>query len=304
MQLSSAMEDRVSPMKNGILASIRILIGGWIVCCLGCAQWAPDDEGRRSATAGLPPARIADEASVIDIIFWPLPDDKNSGLQQSDSDDPIAMLWEEVDELAIPVDVRNALLDNGLRAGKVQHIEQILKRFGLPDPHDEATHLLREVSVDSDIAHSRHTIPFRDGEIQHLAIRQTQSDAPAVMVRFGEETIGKRLPQPQFLYSVQARSSDDGRVHIRMWPKIEFGEFRQSYVSSDQAIRIDSARDAWTLHELTTEALLGKNETLIVTATPRTFGLGKRMLTSSRADGSRERVAILVRVSRLPQPQL
>lgn len=291
-------------MKIGGLASIGVFVGGWIVCCLGCAQWTPDSVDRPSATVGLPPARIADEASVIDVIFWPLPSAGNPDLQRAGSEDPVAAIWDEVDELTIPVDTRASLLNNGLRAGKIQHIEQILKQYGLPDPPDEAGHLLQEVSVASDIAHSRHTISFRKGETRDLAIRQIHSGVDAVMVRLGEETVGKRLAQPQFLCSVQAQTSSDGRVRVRIWPKIEHGEVRQSYVSSDQAIRIDSARAAWTLSQLTTDVLLGKNETLIITPTPRPFGLGKRMLTGSLADGSVERVAILVRVSRLPQPQL
>ncbi len=282
---------------------LRWLLGG--TCCLsGCAQWAPDEEVARKGTSGLPPARIADEASVVDVIFWPLPRPGSTPLSQTGSDDPIASLWSEVDELSVPREVRQKLLHNGLRAGKLRHIEQVLDRFGLPDPTDEATRLLSQVSVTSDIAHSRHTIPFREGEIQDVAIRQTQSGTAAVMVRLGEETVGKRLSQPQFLCRLQVRPTVDGRLRLRLWPKVEHGEIRQSYVSSDQALRIDSARDAWQLSELATEVLLDAQETLILTATPQPIGLGKQMLTGELPDGTHERVAILVRVSRLPLPPL
>ncbi|WP_162006548.1 hypothetical protein [Roseimaritima sediminicola] len=286
-----------------LVATASLVLGG-------CAQWkeAPEPPTKR----GLPAATVADEAAVLDVIFWPVPLEIPGALsepigaadQTATTVDPLDMLWREVDELAVPADTRQHLINNGLRAGRIEHIEQWIERIGLPQPADASEQLMQQAAVSSEIAHSRHRIPFRNGQPQDFAIRQTAAGNQSVLVRSGSTSHGRSLEQPQFLLTVQTHPEPDSRVRVRTWPRIEHGPFRQSYVSNDQAIRMNSRRDSWPLHELAIELALDQNQTLIVAPARDAFGLGKQLLTDVGPDGSKERVVILIRLARKPQPKL
>ncbi len=289
------------PMTGFRRTFLRCLLASVAVVAAGCAQWkeVPDPNGKR----GLPAASIADEASVLDVIFWPVPYEAANDLFDGPHD-PLTLLWREVDELAIDPETRQNLANNGLQAGRIEHIEQWIERIGLPQPSDASEQLMQQASVSSEIAHSRHRLPFRSGQQQEFAIRQTSAENQSVLIRRGEESIGRSLTQPQFLMTVQARPDSDGRVRVRTWPRIDHGPFRQSYVSNDQAIRMNSSRDSWVLHELAIDLPLNQNQTLILSPSPEAFGLGKQMLTDQRPNGTHERVVILIRLARKPEPPL
>ncbi|WP_145352908.1 hypothetical protein [Roseimaritima multifibrata] len=272
------------------------------VTMAGCAQWKATPPSPHESR-GLPAASVAADATVMDIIFWPLPD----ALPASDIDagaDPLEILWRDTDELAVDAKTRTALQANGLRAGRIDHIEQLLDRIGIPQPDDPAQKLLQQAAVSSDIASSQHRLPFRDGQQEEFAIRQTSKESQSVVIRKGKDSIGRTLQQPQFLLTLQARPSDDGRVRIRTWPRIEHGPFRQSYVSTDQVIRTNMQREQWVLRELLIDTPLDQNQSLLIAPLKDPFGLGKQILTAARPDGTTERVAILIRVARKPQPAL
>ncbi len=281
----------------------------WSASWSGCAQWTADPEN--SEHRHLPPASVASEATVLDVIFWPLPDrlpaaefNQKRGDASDETMDPLVMLWQAADELAVDHPTRQTLLSNGLRAGKIDHIEQFIERIGKPLPADAAEKLLQDASISSEIAHTQHRIPFRSGQQQEFAVRQTANENRSVIIRQGENTIGRTLVQPQFLLSVQARPETDGRVLVRAWPRIEHGPFRQSFVSNEQAIRMNSRRDRWILHELAVATRLDQNQTLLIAPQVDPFGIGKQMLTAQRPDGTTERVVILIRVARKPAPDL
>ncbi|WP_068135005.1 hypothetical protein [Roseimaritima ulvae] len=289
------------PLTGSRRGFLRWLLASAAPLAVGCAQWKeiPDPDGKR----GLPAASIADEAAVLDVIFWPVPYEASSDLFDGPHD-PMSLLWREVDELAIDPETRQTLAHNGLQAGRIEHIEQWIERIGLPRPSDASEQLMQQASVTSEIANSRHRLPFRSGQQQEFAIRKTSASNQSVLFRQGDHSVGRMLIQPQFLLTVQARPDNDGRVRVRCWPRIEHGPFRQSYVSNDQAIRMNSSRDSWMLHDLAIDLPLNQNQTLILAPTADPFGLGKQMLTDLRPDGTHERVVILIRLARKPEPSL
>lgn len=266
----------------------------------GCAQWKSDSGA--SDHAGLPPTRLAADVAVVELLFWPVPIDESSdGLSDRD---PLDAFWSEVDELAVSRPTRVALRANGLRAGRISRIEDTMRLIGIDGTGDATLKWLEQASVASEIPHSLHSIPCRPGETKHLAVKPALRGTHPVLVRLDEAVIGEPLDQPQFLYALETRTEDDGRVGVRLWPYVEHGQLRQSYVGRDQAIRVSSGRDRWTLRQLTVDTVLAEGQTLIVAPDVKPFGLGKQMFTGGRADGSTETVVMLLRLVRKPAVRL
>lgn len=275
---------------------LSLLLACLTAAVAGCAQWKSD--GGSGDRAGLPPAKLSDELAVMELLFWPVP--VAEGADALAGHDPLEAFWSEVDELAVSRSTREALRANGLRAGRITRIEDTMRLVGIEGTGDATLKWLEQASVASEIPHSLHSIPCRPGETKHLSVKPALRGRHPVLVRLGETVIGEPLDEPQYLYALESRAEDDGRVGVRLWPYVEHGQLRQSYVGREQAIRLASGRDRWTLRELTVDVVLGEGQTLIVAPDAKPFGLGKAMFTGGRADGSTETVVMLLRLVRKP----
>ncbi len=293
-----------SPVR--INPRLCLLLCGALLFC-SCAQWKTDPE---STGRGLPAATLPAAANVLDIVFWPLPQKLPAelavkfGKDQAASADVLAYLWHHADEMAVPATARQRLYDNGLRACRIDHIRQHVQKLQADDAGDEVERFFGEASIGSDITHSQVRIPFRDGKPQDFAVRQMASQMRNILLRVDDRTIGHSLSQPQFLLSVETHTLPDGRVSVRAWPRIEHGDFRQSFASTERAIRLQSQREKWVLHELAVTTQLDRTQTLVIAPADDAFGIGKEMLTTTLPDGSFEQVVVLIRLTRKSEPAL
>ena len=85
-----------------------------------------------------------------------------------------------------------------------------------------------------------------------------------------------------------------------MQPEIQFGEMRQTWVSSDSALRIDSRRESWALEDLAFEMTVDAGATIVAGAVMPPFGLGEQMFTGKTADGDTDHVVVVLRIADLP----
>lgn len=280
----------------------RGLLG--IVGFAGCAPWKAETP---PSTRGLPEAKLPASASVLEVIFWPLPDPTPESLDQTTLDqvrDPLAILLKATDELAIPLERRQRLQQNGLRAGRIDHVDQLIDEIGLPLPSDAGEKLMQDAALATETEQAVHRVPFRPGQQRDFAVRQVASGVQSIFLHGEPHSTGRSLQEPQFLFSVAAEPLIDRRVRVRLVPRIEHGPFRQSFVSNEQAIRLNRQRDRWLLSELALEAELRRNQALILMPTRQPFGLGERMLVDQSPDGRSQRTVVLVRLARPPEPEL
>ncbi|MCA9219811.1 MAG: hypothetical protein KDA71_05755, partial [Planctomycetales bacterium] len=110
---------RYSSAKRGIRFA-------WCLAALavgGCAAWStPQSDSASVETRLLPAPRMSPDAVGVSITMVDIPDT---------AEEPYADLWNEIDEQAIPVEMRRRLEANGLRCGHIsgQLPQRILDQF-------------------------------------------------------------------------------------------------------------------------------------------------------------------------------
>ncbi|MGV3484764.1 MAG: hypothetical protein ACO1RT_10130 [Planctomycetaceae bacterium] len=211
-------------------------------------------------------------------------------------------LWRWVDETAISAEVRDALRLNGLRVGRVHTRSEFTRALEAirRTPQDEATRLLTSAAVGSDVAQASRRIPCRMGKRYELPVRQPASGEVATLVSLGGRTVGRTLSKPQPLFAITVQPSDASSVRVRIQPEIQYGAMRQTWVSSDSALRIDNRRESWTMDELAFELTAAAGDTIVAGAVLPPHGLGQQMFTGTTADGDVDHVVVVIRVADLP----
>lgn len=263
----------------------------------GCASWqqdAAETEAQLGRVAGLPEARVADDVALIEAVVVPI------GLRGELSGDTAQMPWESMDTTVLSPELRQRLATNGLQAGRASGVD--LDGLLETEAIDETLRLLREANVLSDFEHKRHQFSCREGKTHLLSVRRQHPGELATLIRSADRgVVGRTLERPQFMLQVKTVLLDDGRMMVRLIPDIQHGQVQPNYVANEGlAFRVDYARPAWTLEELTMDVPLAPGQAIVVVPADPPFGLGEQMLVGRRADQTQQRVAVLVQLKRLP----
>ncbi len=283
----------VAQFKSWI--ALLVLLGG-------CASWHNETPMLRSA-GGLPMAKPGGGAAVLEVTFVPLaPERPITGNDPTESAQTAEDLWHWVDETAIAPEVRAELRRNGLRLGRVHSESEFLRQLGLQRrAENEAERLLSSADVASEVTRRSRRIPCDMGKRYELPVRQPSPGTHATLVSLGGQTVGRSLENPQHLFALSILPSDIGSVRIRLQPEIQHGLMKQTWVSSDSALRIDNRRDSWQLRELALELPLAEGAMLVAGATTPPAGLGSDMFLGTTATGDVDRVVMVLRVASLPK---
>jgi hypothetical protein len=208
--------------------------------------------------------------------------------------------WQRMDEAVIAPQTRRWLAANGLRAGRISGWD--VSQIASMAEEDDSTRLLREASVLSDFENRRKRLTCRDSQPVTLAVRRALEGDHPTLVRTPAGLIGRSLVNPQFTLQMKTFLLDDGRLSVNLLPEIQHGQMKQSFVANDSlAFRMDFRRELWTLNELAMDVPLATGQAIVIVPTEDAFGLGQQMLIGRRADGSEERVAVIIQLGRLPQ---
>ena len=305
---------RAEKRRNRRMSLTRLLIA--VLCAstiTGCAMLKSD--WNDDASADRPPIRLAspklDSDSVsLDVAFISILADeepaKPADSQQSASPklerNAIDELWHWVDETAIAPEVRAALRLNGLRVGRVHTKSEFTRALNAVrrTPQDNAGRLLESAGVESNASQASRLIPCYLGKRTELPVNRPAPGEVATLVSLDGHTIGRTLASPQPLFAITIQSKDASSVRIRMQPEIQYGEMRQTWVSSDSAMRIDNRRDSWVMDQLAFELGAEQGGTIVAGASLPAYGLGEQMFTGQTADGYVDHVLVVIRVAELP----
>lgn len=281
--------------------TIRPLLGVWILASLvaGCASWTTRSDQETAPgrdESPLPEVAENPRAVVLEVQFIPIS-------LQADQPDVVASLWQWADETAFDPDTRGEFKANGLRVGRLVREDRF--RSKLDDLRVASggvlERFLTEASVASELSQEGRRIPMRFGRRYELALSKPLQGQHVTLVRRDGETIGQTMGDPQFLFAITPTTGDSPRaVKLRLRPEIQHGAMKQSFVSSDSALRIDRRRDSWSLSNLDLDVTAGEGETLVIASTMPPVGLGKQMLTGSSADHHDEQLVVLIKVARIP----
>ncbi|MDZ4818112.1 MAG: hypothetical protein SGJ20_03970 [Planctomycetota bacterium] len=249
----------------------------------GCALFVAGPKGK----SPLSPVKLAPDAVKLEVTNARFAYDETELHQQ---------IWEQIDEMQIPVDVRRALSENGLRVGVIsgelpRSIESLIARESAA-PADSGDLL---ASPETQTTERRTTIHARAGQRSVLLTSGIYEEKP-LFIHDGSQLSGATYSQAQGLFAINAAPQGDGRVRLKLQPEVQHGQSRQNFIAEEGAIRAQSARAKLTFDRLAAELDLSPGQTLVLGCRlGQPLSLGHFMFTDSTSGQTMQKLS-LVRV--------
>jgi hypothetical protein len=272
-------------MRN-ILPYFAIFAALWVV---GCAKW----QQTRSDRPILPPARMAPDSVAVEVAYVRQP------IAETERDDS---LWQNVDELSIPTELRRKHTDHGLRVG-ILGVQLPAAVRQLLDAGQEALKNRDESSVgENEFSYRHRRMHVRTGRRGKIIASKT---FPTLTVLTREETSvrGHLFSQAQCLFGLRAFPQGDGRVRLELSPEIEHGETKNQWVGEEGTLVQKLNKEKLNLDALKIETLLSPGQTLLLGPTPDVKGLGEYFFTET-SDSGKQRRYLLVRLAQTQMDDL
>jgi hypothetical protein len=260
---------------------------------VGCRAWpltAPEESNAPARQNLLKPVGMAEDGFSIEIITvrYPLGDDE---LNEA--------AWSQIDEQAIPVDVRRRLADNGLRAGTIAgqlpaEIARILTAAEQPATLAEAAANFAQAPVVS-----RQRMQLHSGWRGQLLASRVYDEVPLLVREQNGDRIdvsGKPFRLAQGIFDVTAAATGDRRVKLHFAPELHHGEPRQSFVveSEDAQLRPQASKQKKVFDSLAFDATLATEQMLVIASLPERPGtVGHVFLTEQQADQTQQKMMIV-----------
>lgn len=212
------------------------------------------------------------------------------------------LLWQSVDETKVDLDSRRRLIANGIRVGFASNHERFRKTLETSRAdQDVVDRFFGEAEIASDVIADTKRTPMRMGRRHELPLQQPMQGSHVALVRLGEETVGKTMVNPQYMFAITPTrsSSRHSEVVLNLRPEIQHGDVQQRYVRSHGALRIDASREAWAIEELDLQVTVKEGDLLVLGPTNQEHGIASHMFASdTQVEG--EHVLLLIRVAQVP----
>ena len=254
--------------------------------------------------------RMSPQTTALDVFFARVP--------YGDTDANVT-LWQELDEQVIPVETRRRLAENGLRVGvasgrlpvALERILDISESSNVNDADagtdaDDTGALGGDVNLvltpsslglDANTPVSGRHVQCLDGKTCLLLANDRHQEEMHVLLPSADGLGGRRFTQAQGSFDVTPTRQPDGRVRLRLLPKIEHGQLANRFETQDAFASLVTGQQAEKFEQLAVEADLASGDVLVVACDVRRQGsLGHRLLTIDD-DGTRLQKLIAVRVS-------
>lgn len=274
-----------------VVSTRHAAIGFALLTVAGCQSIG--DPGELTSDSLLKAAASSPDAVTLDI-YWARTDAADEAFADA--------LWQSVEEDRIPVEVRVALAEDGLRAGVVGGA-----------PTDELARLLnpegRELHAEEETPNTLSTEPakvtrrlkqLRPGKRLELQAADTVRNYTLLRGKSGS-LVGQTFPDAQGIYGVEVVGSTGDRVSLEVSPELHFGQPRMKYIPSGPGMVVQQlARDSEVFDELRTRVELAPGEMLVLTSLPRCGHRLGGLLHREDDDAPGEQKYLLIRVSQTP----
>ncbi len=259
----------------------------------GCAEWTDSRLIESTSltppqTSTLPKPKVSGDTWVVDVAFVQLEEFSEQHL-----------LWNSIDETVLSAALRQELLINGLRAGRLigQPVDYLA---ALNDAEREASPLqvLEQAGVASELSHIKRRLSCRPNQPYPLPTRaQTKDTNVALLWEKAGEVTGRSLQTPHTQFEMTIEPKPDGQARVRLQPIVEHGELKNNWIGQEQAIVKKLQREKLPLEHLAMEIELAPSQIFVVGATSPAVSIGRLMLQGERADGKEEQTILLIRIA-------
>jgi hypothetical protein len=265
---------------------IAIAMTASLIGCRGWQETAPNSSVGGDRQSLLKPVDLAADGFRLEIVTvrFPLGDMELN-----------ERAWTQIDEQSIPIETRQKLADNGLRAGLIvgqipAEIVRLLTAAEQPATLTEAAANFAQTPVVS-----RQHMQLHSGWRGQVVASRTYDEIP-LLLRNGNDVIGRPYRLAQGVFNVGAATTGDRRVKLQLIPELHHGEQRQTFVaeSEDGQLRPQSGKQKKVFDSLTFEASLAPEQMLIITSLPQLPGtLGHYFFTEQQADQVQQKLMLV-----------
>lgn len=217
---------------------------------------------------------------VLDVLFVRFP-----------ADDPQLnkIVWEEIDELHFPAEVRRRLERNGLRAGVIAgplplSLENLIQLQDKPQEHaDEEP---KEIDVEKQPAVKQRQLRLTAGRRSNiLTLGETERVPEMSLLMLDDEgqVKGRTYRQVLGMFAARAFPGGDGGARLELIPELEHGTPQKRFVPGDGMFHVEFGPPHEVLNELKLSANLAPGQFVVVGADANRSGsLGYRFFTEER----------------------
>jgi hypothetical protein len=271
-------------MTTGARLALALMLSS---CAVGCASSATSTRNK----SPLAPFKPSLETSTLDVTFV-----RHEYELTALNDE----LWSQVDETAIPADVRSALLMNGLRAGVITgavplQLESMLS--GQSQTARLSTEGLAAAANQPVIAPSlsQRTLHVLPNQRSELLTSDVYERLNLLVREENNEGFGNTYFKAHCALAVTATPLGDGRVRLSLVPEVQHGEPRQQYRGDDGMWRVDSSRPKVSLEKMAFDVVLSPGQAVVLGArADRPSSVGHYFFTEPVA-GELEQKLLLIR---------
>lgn len=261
-----------------------------LIC--GCSPWLRPPESDK----GLPTPLMSMETVVLEVAFVHLTPEDHA---------VEAATWRQLDETTLPIELRQQLAANGMRAGVVgSQLPQELR-----DLVERTSRELTQAPAGDDVSSAETASLARNRRMQVRSGRRgkivVSSVLPSISVLAKDDqghVQGAAFADAQCLFSLLATPGGDGRTKLQLTPEIEHGELKNRWVPVDGALMNQVGKSRQVYDQLRLELSLSPGQTLAIAPTEEPSGLGQHFFTLK--DPTPRRTMLLVRVAQTQQDDL
>lgn len=272
----------------GVLSGCaKLTDGSWISRETFFGTWSNSDDDDESQV--LQPLRKSADSITVDVVVVRFPPQLEEELQA---------VWESIDENVLPPEHRMLLARNGLRVGIITGNLPSMISERLSEKPSREESVLQQTGLSSDVDTLARRMQCRAGRRKEVQVRRECREPISILTCLGDQRVsGTTFDRANALFDLRVMPQGDASALIRLTPEVQYGEIRQSFVSSDYGIRPEMKRSQKIWKELSFEVALREGGVLAVAATNPPRSLGAAMFVAEAADRSRDKTMLLIRLT-------
>jgi hypothetical protein len=214
-------------------------------------------------------------------------------------------LWKEVDEQAIPSEVRRELTLNGFRAGVVgttipAELVQLLKLHEKQpqrdaDQRDDQPNrtVLTAEQLEAEPAVTLRMLTAPAGRRCELLTSHTY-ESLSLLTRDEEGVRGKTYRNADGRFELKAFPQPQQRARLVLVPELHYGEQQQRWAGSDGVFRLEATRPHRTFSKLQLESTLAPGQMLLMTcSTDHPGSVGHYFFTEPSAESLIQKLLVI-----------
>lgn len=273
-------------MTSGMDArsNVVVLLLAILIAQCGCALWqSPED---------VPPSELPQRPVSEDTVSLEMARISLSSTEENEFPE----IWYEVDEQTIPLEKRRQLAANGFRVGIIDlhmpaPIRQIVTgREAMKDALGEEM-----VQVDGNEKVTVNHRRFPRGKRSEYIVVPAQPEL-SLLESIDGVVRGQTYHDAECKFIIKAFPQNDGRVQISIVPEIHYGQAKNFVEANEGMFRFETRKEKRVLDQVEFSATLEPGQTLLISGTNETKGIGQ-VFFQRESGGSLRRQVLLFRVA-------